>query len=202
MSSVAAAMTLDDAAQRLLFIEARTANTFTSEPVADETLRAIWELIKWAPTSSNSNPLRILYVRGEPAKQRLLPHILEGNRKKTASAPVVAVMAADHAFHEHLPRLVPYREGLKERFAQDDALREDVARLNATLQIGYFLLGVRAAGLAAGPMAGFDAAGIDAEFFADSGWRSLVVVNIGKPGPDAWLDRLPRLEYDDVVRFA
>ena len=132
------------------------------------------------------------------APERLLKHMSDGNRDKTASAPLVAVLAADTEFHEHLPRTFPHFPGAKDLFADDQA-REQAARFNATLQAGYFFLGIRAAGLAAGPMGGFDAAGIDAEFFEGTGWKSLVVVNIGRPGENAWFDRLPRLEQDEVV---
>ncbi|SBT45325.1 malonic semialdehyde reductase [Micromonospora narathiwatensis] len=189
-------------AQALLFTDARTANTFTDEPVTDEQLRAIHELAKYPPTAANVQPLRVLYVRpGEP-RERLLTHMNDGNRAKTATAPVVAVLAADTDFHEHIPRVFPIRPELRDAFAADPAGREQMARFNATLQTAYWLLAVRAAGLAAGPMGGFDAAGIDKEFFADTSWRSLLVVNLGKPGPDAWYPRLPRLDYDDVARHA
>ncbi len=191
-------LALDRATQDLLFRGARTANTFTDEPVSDDQVRAIYELVKWAPTAMNTQPLRIVLVRSDEARARLLPLLAEGNRAKTARAPLVAILAADTGFHEHLPELLPYAPDAKNRFS-DDTAREQVARFNATLQAGYFLLGVRAAGLAAGPMGGFDAAGVDAEFFADGRLRSFLVVNIGKPGADAWMDRLPRLHHDDVV---
>ncbi len=187
-------------AQDLLFRQARTANRFTDEPVSDAQVEAIYDLIKHAPTAMNSQPLRVLLVRDE-AKERLLKHMADGNRDKTESAPLVAVLAADTDFHENLPRTFPHAPGAKGAFA-DATRREEAARFNATLQAGYFLLGVRAAGLAAGPMGGFDAAGLDEEFFADSGWKSFLVVNIGHPAEGAWFDRLPRLDYDEVIRVA
>ncbi|MFB9909423.1 malonic semialdehyde reductase [Allokutzneria oryzae] len=196
------ALLLDKAAQELLFTEARTANTFSQEPVPDETLRAIWELAQWAPTALNTNPLRVHYLRTEEAKSRLVPHMAEGNRAKTASAPVVAVLAADTDFHEHIPHLVPFRPEAREYFAADEKMRTDAAHFNSALQAGYFLLAVRAAGLAAGPMGGFDREGVDREFFPEGRLRSLLVVNIGKPGENPWFDRLPRLAYDDVVTLA
>src|SRR5205807_10107755 len=104
----------------------------------------------------------------------------------------------DIDFHEHAPLIFPHRPEIKDRFA-DATMREEFARFNATLQTGYFILAVRAIGLAAGPMAGFDAAGINQEFFAGTPLKSLLVINIGKPGPDAWFQRLPRLDHDDVV---
>jgi 3-hydroxypropanoate dehydrogenase len=195
-------LVLDEESQGLLFTNARTANTFSDEPVDDERLAAIYDLVKWAPTSANTQPLRILFIRTPEAKERLIPHLAEGNQAKARSAPVVAVLAADTAFHEHSGKTFPHRPEMKDYFAGDDDLREKLAKFNATLQAGYFLLGVRAMGLAAGPMGGFEAAGVDQEFFADSTWHSILVVNIGVPGPDAWQDRLPRLDYDEVVRLA
>ena len=195
-------LVLDEESQGLLFTNARTANTFSDEPVDDEQLAAIYDLVKWAPTSANTQPLRILFIRSPEAKERLIAQLSEGNRDKARSAPVVAVLAADTSFHEHLGKLFPHRPGMKDYFAGDDDLRERMAKFNATLQAGYFLLGVRAMGLAAGPMGGFDAEGVDQEFFADGTWHSILVVNIGMPGPDAWQDRLPRLDYDEAVRLA
>ena len=191
-------LALSPEAQDLLFREARTANTFSDEPVTDEQIAAIYDLMKYAPTAMNMQPLRIVLVRDGEPRERLLKHMADGNRDKTANAPLVAVLAADTEFHEHLHRTFPHFPGAKDAFA-DDAAREQAARFNATLQAGYFFLGVRAAGLAAGPMGGFDAAALDADLFAGTSLRSLVVVNIGKPGENAWFDRLPRLEQDEVV---
>ncbi|MFY1593834.1 malonic semialdehyde reductase [Micromonospora sp. WMMD737] len=193
---------LDPEAQALLFTDARTANTFTDEPVTDEQLQAIFELAKFPPTAANTQPLRILYVRPGEARTRLVAHMSEGNKAKTASAPMVAVLAADTDFHEFIPQIFPIRPQMRDDLADKPEARERMARFNATLQIGYFLLAVRAAGLAAGPMAGFDAAAVDREFFADNTWKTLLVVNIGRPGENAWFPRLPRLDYTDVVRHA
>ncbi len=194
--------TLDEAGRALIFTDARTANTFSSAPVSDAELEEIWELAKWAPTAANTQPLRVLYVRTEEGRARLLGHMAEGNRAKTASAPVVAVLAVDTDFHEHLPTVFPMRPQMREHFAADHAGRETMARFNGSLQAGYFLLAVRALGLAAGPMGGFDAEGMDADFFPDGRFRSLLVVNIGHPGEDPWFDRLPRLGHDDVLDWA
>ncbi len=193
-------LTLTPQDQDLLFREARTANTFTDEPVTEAQVQAIYDLVKWAPTALNAQPLRVLLVpRGQP-RERLLRHMAPGNREKTANAPLVAVLAADTEFHEQLPRVFPHVAGARDSFASDDHKRVETARFNAALQAGYFLLGVRAAGLAAGPMGGFDADGIDEDLLHGTGWRSVLVVNLGRPAEDAWLDRLPRLPYDEVVR--
>ena len=191
-------LALSSESQDLLFRDARTANSFLDEPVSDEQIAAIYDLVKYAPTAMNTQPLRVVLVHHGEARERLLKHLADGNRDKTADTPLVAILAADTDFHEKLPRTFPHFPGAKDLFA-DPTGREQSARFNATLQIGYFLLGIRACGLAAGPMGGFDAAGLDEEFFHDGSLKSLLVVNIGKPGENAWYDRLPRLEHDEVV---
>ena len=193
--------TLDAAGRATLFTDARTANTFAPTPVTDTELTAIWDLAKWAPTSANTQPLRILYVRPGPGRERLVHHMNEGNKAKTASAPAVAVLAMDTQFHEHIPTLLPFKPELKDVFAANEAMRTTSGTFNATLQAGYYILSVRAHGLAAGPMSGFDATGIDAEFFPDSRWHAILVVNIGYPGPNPWFERLPRLHRQDTVRW-
>ncbi|MEU8006999.1 malonic semialdehyde reductase [Catellatospora sp. NPDC049111] len=195
-------LVLDNHAQDLLFRSARTANTFTDEPVTDEQVRAIYDLVKYAPTSLNMQPLRVVLVRSEQARERLVEQMADGNKDKTGKAPLVAILAADTNFHDRLPDLFPHAPGIRDWFTGDDAARAHTAQFNAALQVGYFILGVRAAGLAAGPMTGFDATGIEKEFFTDGQHRVLAVVNIGKPGEGAWYDRNPRLAYDDVVKTA
>ncbi|MEU0835593.1 malonic semialdehyde reductase [Streptomyces sp. NPDC056231] len=191
-------LVLDPAAQDLLFREARTANTFTDEPVSDEQVQAIYDLVKYGPTAFNQSPLRVVLVRSDDARARLVKHMAEGNQPKTSTAPLVAILAADNEFHEELPALMPHFPQAKDAFFSERPVRESSAALNAALQAAYFIVGVRAAGLAAGPMTGFDAAGIEKEFL-DGDHSLLMVVNIGKPGEDAWFPRLPRLAYDEVI---
>lgn len=186
-------------AQDLLFRDARTANAFTDGPVSEEQVRAIYDLVKWAPTSMNNQPLRIVLLRSPEARGRLVELMGGNNKAKTSTAPLVAVLAADTDFHDELGKVFPHFEGARDLFAGNDEMRAGSATLNATLQVAYFILGVRAAGLAAGPMTGFDAAGVDREFFPDGVHRTLAVVNIGRPAEGAWMDRLPRLDYDEVV---
>jgi 3-hydroxypropanoate dehydrogenase len=192
-------LALDAAAQDLLFREARTANAFTAEPVTDEHVKAIYDLVKYAPTAFNQSPLRIVLVRSPEARERLVKHLAEGNRAKTASAPLVAILATDHEFHEELPRLFPHFPQAKDVFFSERPARERSGAFNAALQVGYFIIGVRAAGLAAGPMTGYDPDGVNKEFFPDGDHSVLAVVNIGKPGENAFKPRSPRLEYDEVV---
>ncbi|MDX3458221.1 malonic semialdehyde reductase [Streptomyces sp. ME02-8801-2C] len=191
-------LVLDPAAQDLLFREARTANTFTDEPVSDEQIQAIYDLVKYGPTAFNQTPLRITLVRSAEARERLVQHMAEGNQAKTATAPVVAILSADNEFHEELPTLLPAFPQAKDLFFSERSARESAAGLNAALQAAYFIIGVRAAGLAAGPMTGADLAGIQKEFLDDD-HTPLMIVNIGKPGADAWYPRSPRLAYDDVI---
>ncbi|WP_037607997.1 malonic semialdehyde reductase [Streptacidiphilus rugosus] len=192
-------LALDTAAQDLLFREARTANTFTDEPVTDEQVQAIYELVKYAPTSMNMQPLRIVLVRSPEARERLVSHLMDGNKQKTAQAPLVAILATDHEFHEELPTQFPHFPQAKDAIFGERPVREAAGSFNAALQVGYFIIGVRAAGLAAGPMTGFDAEGINKEFFTDGDHQVLAVVNIGKPGENAWFPRSPRLAFDEVV---
>lgn len=194
-----AELVLHPDAQDLLFRSARTANTFTDEPVSDDTLRAVYDLIKYAPTSMNNQPLRMTVVRTPEARERLVSLLAEGNRVKTAGAPVTVILASDVNFHEELPKVFPIFPDAKAMFDGDADGREAQARFNAGLQVGYFILGVRAAGLAAGPMTGFDADAINAAFYPDGQHKVLAVVNIGKPGEGAWFDRLPRLDFDEVA---
>lgn len=198
-SGFADQLALSADAQDLLFRRARTANTFTDEPVTDEQVKAIYDLAKWAPTSMNNQPLRIALVRSPAAREKLVQTMADGNKAKTAAAPLVAILAADHAFHEEFPKTFPHFPGARDMFAANDTMRGQSADLNGTLQVAYFLLAIRAAGLAAGPMTGFDAAALNDAFFPDGAHRVLAVLNIGKPGADAWMDRLPRLDYDEVV---
>ncbi|GHG27888.1 malonic semialdehyde reductase [Streptomyces zaomyceticus] len=191
-------LALDAAAQDLLFREARTANTFSDEPVTDEQIQAIYDLVKYGPTAFNQTPLRITLVRSPEARERLVKHMAEGNRPKTATAPLVAILSADNEFHEELPALLPHFPQAKDMFFAERPVREQSAILNGALQAAYFIVGVRAAGLAAGPMTGLDFAGLQKEFL-DADHTPLMVVNIGKPGEDAWFPRSPRLAYDEVV---
>jgi 3-hydroxypropanoate dehydrogenase len=192
---------LDDRGRAALFTEARTANTFSSTPVSDEELLEIWKLAKWGPTSANTQPLRVLYVRQGAARERLARTMYARNQAKVAAAPAVAVLAWDTRFHDHIPEILPFRPELRDVFEADAELRTQGGRFNAALQAGYFILSVRAHGLAAGPMGGFDADAINADFFPDGRWQTELVVNIGHPGQDAWSARLPRLGEGDTVKW-
>lgn len=185
-------------AQDLLFREARTANTFTDEPVTDAQVEALYDLVKWGPTTMNTQPLRMVLVRSDEARARLITHMFPGNQPKVAGAPLVAIMAADTQFHTNLSRTFPHVPGVDALYA-DDTFRTQVAKAQAWLQVGYVIMGVRALGLAAGPMNGFNPAGVDADLLAGTSLQSITIMNIGRPGPDAFKQRLPRLDHHEVV---
>ncbi len=178
-------LAIDPETADLLFREARTVHTFADKPVSGEQIAAAYDLMRWGPTAMNTLPLRLLVVRSTAARERLATHMNGGNRDKTLAAPLTIVAAADPGFHQHLDILVPNKPGAKEKFESGGLeFRSPFARTSALIQIGYFIVGLRAADLHVGPMTGFDAAGLDAEFFADSGWQSLVVLNVGYPATE------------------
>lgn len=186
---------IDDASLNALFLQARTAKNFSDAPISDAELHRIHELTMLGPTSMNLQSLRIVFVRGSEAKARLLNHVSEANKEKAASAPVNAILAADVDFHETMQITNPHAPNAKDSFA-DAQRREGMARNQAWLAAGYFMLAVRALGYAVGPMGGFKASALDADFFADSSWRSICVVNMGKPGENPWRERAPRLSFE------
>ncbi len=196
-----APLALDDDAADLLFREAHTAYRFTDEPVTEAQMRAVHELVKWAPTAMNAQPMRVTLVRSVEARERLIARLAPGNRAKAESAPLVAVLSYDVDFHDALPEVLPSAPKARDGFA-DEPARHTFGSFNGALQAAYFMIGVRAAGLAAGPMGGFDKAGVDADFFPDGRQRSFLVVNIGHPAADGQFPRSPRLPYERVVAVA
>lgn len=180
----------------LLFREAHTVSTFDDVDVPDEQIQAAYDLLRWGPTAMNTQPLRLLLVRTPQARANLAVHMSEGNRARVLAAPLTIVAAADTNFHEHLGTLVPHLPNAREMFAGDPAGRESMARTSALIQVGYLIVALRAVGLHVGPMGGMEAAAIDAEFFAENGWKSLLAINVGAPaGPASIRPRAPRLEF-------
>ena len=188
---------LDAPGLDLLFRQARTRNAWREEPVSDTLIRAVYELAKLPPTSSNSNPGRFVFVRSAAAKQRLRPHLSPTNVDKTMQAPCCVIIAYDTRFYDLLPKLFPskdYRSG----FAADPTLSEETAFRNGTLQGAYFLMAARALGLDCGPMSGFNRKTLDAEFFPDGRWRSNFLCNIGHGTDEKLPPRNPRLNFDEA----
>jgi 3-hydroxypropanoate dehydrogenase len=183
-----------------LFDKARTQNGFTPEPVTDEQLRRIYGLMKWGPTSANSSPARIIFVRSPAAKERLLACVSPGNVEKTRAAPVTAILGIDYAFYEKLPFLFPHADARswfvgKKEFADTTAFR------NASLQGGYFIVAARAIGLDCGPMSGFDNARMDEAFWAGTTVRTNFICNLGRGDPSKLFGRSPRLSFEEACRI-
>jgi 3-hydroxypropanoate dehydrogenase len=192
---------LPDASLDQLFRTARTYNAWLPKEVTDEQLQRIYELAKFGPTSANSSPMRLVFVKSRDAKERLKPYLSEGNSAKTMQAPVTAIVATDFAFYEKLPKLFPHADA-RSWFAGNEALIQSTGMRNGTLQGAYLIMAARALGLDCGPMSGFDQAGVDAEFFAGTQVRSNFLVNIGygDPGKDLF-ERSPRLDFDEAARI-
>ncbi len=190
-SSIYEALSIDPAAADQLFFEARSANSFSEEPVSDETLDAIYDAMKMGPTLMNNQPLRITWVKSDEARKAIAGTMSGPNAQKALSAPALAVLSFDTEWHEEFPNFFPHAPERKAMFENSD-VRTAVGNNNAWLQAGYFIMAVRAVGLAAGPMGGFDKAAVDQIINADNNHKSFLVVNVGKPGENPWFDRLPR----------
>ena len=190
---------LDQAALDRLFLQARTQNGWLPTPVSDVELGRIYDIMRMGPTSANSCPARILFVRTPEAKARLLPALSPGNMDKTKQAPVTAIIGYDTRFFEWLPKkLFAHRPDMADNYAKNPALAEIVAFRNGTLQGAYFMLAARAVGLDVGGMSGFDNAKVDAEFFPDGRVKSNFLCNVGHGDSAKVLPRLPRLDFEEA----
>ena len=192
---------LNDEALDILFRKARTHIVWEEKPVSDELLRQVYELMKWGPTSANSSPARILFLRTPAAKERLRPALSPTNVDKTMQAPVTAIIAHDLKFYENLPRLFPNNLAAREWFSGNQQLAEVTAFRNGTLQGGYLILAARAVGLDCGPMSGFDNGKVDAEFFAGTSVKSNFLCNLGYGHASKLFPRNPRLEFDEACKL-
>jgi 3-hydroxypropanoate dehydrogenase len=194
-------MTLDAAGLDLLFREARSHNKFTDQPVTDDELRALYDVLKMGPTSANSSPARFLFIRTQEAKQKLAPALSSGNHDKTMAAPVTAIVAYDPKFHEKLPQLFPHNPDARSWFTSNDSLAATTAFRNGTLQGAYLIMAARALGLDIGAMSGFNNELVDELFLANRGWRSNFLCNIGHGDPAGLFDRSPRLEFYEACEL-
>jgi 3-hydroxypropanoate dehydrogenase len=195
---------IDDQSLALILRGARTHNVFLDKPVSEAQLRHIHEIMRWGPTSQNSQPARVIFVRSKEGKEKLKPALSPGNLDKTMAAPVTAIIAYDSRFYEHLPRTFPHNPAAQNNYLGEDrkehALR--TAFRNSTLQGAYFLIAVRAVGLDAGAMSGFNNEVVDKAFFADGRFRSNFLCNIGYGDHSKLFNQNPRLDFEDVCSFA
>jgi 3-hydroxypropanoate dehydrogenase len=192
---------LNSEALDILFRNARTHNVWLPDQVSDHVLRQIYDLMKWGPTSANSSPARIVFLRTPQAKERLKPALMAANVDKTMQAPVTAIVAYDLKFYDHVPRLFPNKPDMREVFSSSPELIQTTAMRNGSLQGGYFILAARAMGLDCGPMSGFDNAKVDAEFFSSSTWKSNFLCNLGYGDHSKLFPRNPRLDFDEACQL-
>lgn len=190
-------MPFDNAALDQLFRTARSQNAWQDKPVADRLLHELHDLMKWGPTSANCWPLRVVYVKSPAAKARLIPLLMEGNRAKVQAAPVTAILGMDLAFYDQLPKLFPHTDA-RSWFVGNQALIEATAFRNSSLQGAYFMLAARALGLDCGPMSGFDADKLNAEFFAGTTVKANFICSLGYGDPSGIFPRSPRPAFADV----
>jgi len=184
-----------------LFTQARTQNGYFADPVPETTLRELWDLMKWGPTSANCSPARIVFVSSDAAKRTLIDCMNAGNVDKVRQAPVTAVIGMDMAFYEQLPKLFPHTNA-RPWFADKPELIASTAFRNSSLQGGYFIVAARALGLDCGPMSGFDAAKMDAAFWGGTTVKTNFVCALGRGDPSKVFARSPRLGFDEACRIA
>ena len=190
---------LNDTALDQLFRTARTYNAFGGE-VSDDTLRQLYDLLKFGPTQANTTPARFVFVKSAEAKAKLGPALDEGNYKKTMAAPVTVIIGRDEDFHEKLPYLFPHADA-KSWFDGPREGREKPSLRNSSLQAAYLIVAARALGLDAGPMTGFDNGKVDEAFFAGTNIKSDILVNLGQGDPASIYPRSPRLSFDEAARI-
>jgi len=193
--------TLNEETMDILFRKARTHSEWLDQPVSDDVLRSVYDLMKWGPTSANSCPARFFFLRTPEAKQRLKPALSPGNVDKTMKAPVTAIVGYDLKFYEKMAELFPKNPAAGERFAKSPAMAETAAFRNGTLQGGYFILAARSVGLDCGPMSGFDNAKVDEEFFSGTAIKSNFLCNLGYGHAAKLSPRNPRLAFDEVCKL-
>lgn len=192
---------LSDDALRQLFLDARTHNKWLAKDVPDRLLEEVVDLMKMGPTSANTLPARIVFVKSAQAKARLKPHLQATNVDKTMSAPVTAIVGHDLKFYEHLGKLFPHNEEARGWFEGKPGFIATSAFRNGSLQGAYFIFAARALGLDCGPMSGFDNAGVDAEFFAGTEVKSNFLCNVGFGDPAGLFPRSPRLAFGEIARI-
>ena len=195
-------MMLDAVAEDLLFREARTHNKWQDKPVTDEQIHQLYDLLRFGPTSANSSPARLVFIRTKEGKEKLRPALSSGNTEKTMTAPVTAIIAYDPKFFEKLPTLFPHNPDATSWFTSNDSLAATTAFRNGTLQGAYLMIAARSLGLDIGGMSGFDNDIVDKAFFADNGWRSNFLCNIGYGDPAGVFSRSPRLDFDEACVLA
>ena len=191
----------DNATLDLIFRNARSQNGWQDKPVTDDQLRAVYDLAKWGPTSMNCQPMRIQFLRTAEAKARLVPCMSPGNQNKTATAPVVAIIGYDLAYFEHMGKVFPHNPNARAIMSSSEAMIQGTAFRNGTLQGAYLMIAARAHGLDCGPMSGFDAGKVDAEFWAGGKVKTNFITGLGHGDASKVMGRSPRYTFDEACQL-
>jgi 3-hydroxypropanoate dehydrogenase len=192
---------VSDEALDIIFRNARTQNKWQDKPVSHAHLMALYDLMRWGPTSANISPARIVFLTSRAAKDRLKPLLAPLNQEKTMSASAIAIIGMDLDFAEKLPQLFPNNPKMKDVFQGNAELNYSAAFRNSSMQGGYFIVAARALGLDCGPMSGFDREGVDREFFAGTAIKSYFLCNLGYGDAAALGPRAARLSFDEACKI-
>lgn len=192
---------IDNQAMAQVFTEARTHNGWLDQPVSDELLKHLYDVVRLGPTSANCSPARLVFVRSAEGKEKLKPCLSSGNLEKTMAAPVTVIVAYDERFYDQLPDLFPHGDA-KSWFTSSPEMAYETAFRNSSMQAAYLIMAARALGLDTGPMSGFDPTQVNEAFFSGTDWKANLLINLGYGDSSKVYDRLPRLEFEQACRLS
>lgn len=192
---------LSDKDLDLIFRQARSFSTWTDKPVSEVTLQAVYDLMRWGPTSANCSPARLVFLASDQAKERIKPHLARSNVDKVMTSPVTVIIASDSKFYDRMPELFPDHPNARDWFTSSEALMVETAFRNSTLQGAYLMIAARALGLDCGPMSDFNPDGVNSEFFPDGQVETNFICGLGYGIADDLPRRSPRLAFDDACQI-
>jgi 3-hydroxypropanoate dehydrogenase len=192
---------LSDKDLDLIFREARSFNTWTDRNVSEVTLQAVYDLMRWGPTSANCSPARLVFLTSEQARERIKPHLMPANQDKVMTSPVTVIIASDSKFYDRIPELFPHNPAAREWFSGNETLATETAFRNSSLQGAYFIIAARALGLDCAPMSGFNPKGLNGEFFPDGQVQANFICALGYGNREDLFPRSPRLDFDDACQI-
>lgn len=193
---------IDNSALNTIFLEARTINKWSDKKIDDELIKKLYETARLGPTAANSNPARFIFIKSDEAKAKLKPYLAPNNIEKTIAAPINVIAAFDPLFFNNVPKLFPHMPAAKDWYEQSPDKGFAAGQMNATLGAAYLIIAARALGLDCGPMSGFDNEGVDKAFFAQSGFKSIFLINLGyRAMGEPHNARLPRLDFKEACEI-
>lgn len=181
-----------------IFRSARSHNRWTGEGISNVQIEAIYDLLRWGPTSANCSPARFVFCKSQASRDKLADCVSQGNKEKVRTAPLVVIIGMDRKFYDKIPQLFPHNPSARDWFAHDEKVAQETAFRNSTLQGAYLMIAARSLGLDCGPMSGFDKAAVNEAFFADSDIEVNFLCAIGHGDADAIFPRHPRLSFDEA----